>query len=208
MNVWFCLASGPSQCPEDCAEIIRFRDQMRGYVKVAAINNTVKDAQTADVLFSSDPSWWAHYTDLHRNFQGRKVALAGELLPAEVQQVEWGRGYGLARIGVNCGNNSGYALLNWLFHEGADLIVLTGYDMSHDSETGEHHYHEDHPAPLGNFSKGMPELCAGKFPALAYGLSRAGITVLNSSRKTALKCFERMPLSDAFALIVRLSRCL
>lgn len=188
---------------EDAAEVIAFRDSTEG-VKVLAVNNTVQLAPTADLLYSCGAEWWNHYTELHDKFRGRKVSVIQQGLPGDVEQWPTSRKPGLGLDHIRSGNNSGYQAINLAFLEGAAMIVLCGYDMQH--ERGAHHWHADHSPPLGNFSQGMPALCAPKFLQLSRELKENGALVLNCTRRTALECFERMPLAGAFALIRRLSR--
>jgi hypothetical protein len=185
--IWFCLASGPSMTQEDA-------DAVCGVGKVIAIGNTISLAPWADVLYSCDAAWWHTYAALHVTFAGRKVALEQARLPFDVEGIPFGTGAGLGTSSVNTGNNSGYQAINLAFLEGATTIVLLGYDMQHTG--GRHHWHADHPRHLGNFNRGMPELCAPKFAALARDLRERGVAVINASRETALTCFDRLTLAE------------
>lgn len=188
MTTWFCLASGPSMCREDA-------EAVRGRGKVIAIGNTGELAPFADVLYSGDASWWRHYGHRYASFAGRRVALAMGGLPEGVEGLPYRNEPGLGLGVIHTGHNSGYQAINLAFLEGATTIVLLGYDMQHTD--GKRHWHDDHPAPLGNFCSGMPELCRQRFPPLASDLAARGVRVLNASRQTALACFERIPLPDA-----------
>lgn len=190
MSVWFCLASGPSMCREDA-------EAVRGRGKVIAIGNTGELAPWADVLYSADASWWRQYGDRHKAFTGRRVALAQDELPAGVEGLPHRNEPGLGPDCIHTGCNSGYQAINLAFLEGATTIVLIGYDMQHTG--GRHHWHADHPRPLGNFNPGMPELCRPKFTPLARDLRERGVRCVNASRETALECFERIPLVDLLA---------
>lgn len=169
-------------------------EAVRGRGKVIAIGNTGELAPFADVLYSCDAFWWRWYGARHAAFAGRRVALAQEGLPEGVEGLPFRDAPGLGLDVVHTGGNSGYQAINLAFLEGATTIILLGYDMQHTG--GKRHWHEDHPAPLGNFSPGMPELCRRKFPALASDLASRGVRVINASRETALTCFERIPLPD------------
>lgn len=190
MTTWFCLASGPSMCREDA-------EAVRGFGRVIAINNTVELAPSADVLYSCDGSWWRHYGEQYRWFKGRRIGLRRNTLPAWVEGIPYRAADGLGRDVVHTGNNSGYQAINLAYLHGATTIVLVGYDMQHTG--GKRHWHGDHPAGLGNFSPGMPELCRPKFQGLARDLDEEGVRVINCTRATALTCFQRMPLAEALA---------
>jgi hypothetical protein len=89
--------------------------------------------------------------------------------------------------------------LNLSWHRGARTVLLLGYDMQHTG--GKAHCHADHPRPLGNFAPEMARLCATKFDAIASDLKNECVRVINCTRETALRCFERMPLAEALASI-------
>lgn len=185
---WFCLASGPSMRADDVEAI-------RGRGKVIAVNNTVQLAPWADVLYSCDRAWWLAYADQIKGFAGWRVALAQDGLPSDVDGFPWSYASGLGLDRLHTGNNSGYQAINLAFLMGAKKIVLLGYDMQHPGK----HWHPPHPAPLGNFCRGMPELCIPKFTALADDLRAQGIEVINASRETALTCFKRLTLAETLA---------
>ena len=188
--IWFCLASGPSMTQADA-------DAVRGLGTVVAINSTARLAPWADILYGCDRKWWEHHSAEFKDFKGRRITIApdGHVFGCEVLPRLGVRG--LSRKGIYTGNNSGYQVINLAFMEGARTIVLLGYDMQHTG--GKHHWHTDHPRPLTNFSKGMPELCIPKFNELAINLKARGVRLINCTRQTALTCFERMPLADALA---------
>lgn len=188
--IWFCLASGPSMCREDA-------EAVRGHGRIIAIGNTGELAPFADVLYSGDGAWWREYGDRHEAFTGRRCALAQARLPDNVEGLPHRDEQGLGLDCIHTGCNSGYQAINLAYLEGAETIVLVGYDMQHTG--GRHHWHANHPRPLGNFNPGMPELCRPKFKPLARDLRDRGVRVINASRGTALECFERMPLADALA---------
>lgn len=179
-------------CAEDA-------EAVRGRGTVIAIGNTGELAPWADIAYSCDPTWWRTYGGRFAGFKGRRIALAYEVLPAGVEGIPYRNAPGLGTDRIHTGNNSGYQAINLAFLEGARRIVLLGYDMQHTG--GRHHWHPDHPRHLGNFNPGMPELCRPKFTPLAADLARAGVTVINASRETALTCFTRQPLTDVLASI-------
>ena len=200
---WIILASGPSQCAEDIEAVRRFRRD-HGAV-VVAINNQVFSAPWADILYSCDSSWWAHYGDQTKSPDTARVIreFAGEKLSIDMASVSHGAtvqrkesGDGLGRTGIRTGNNSGYQAINLAWHRGARCVILTGYDMQHTG--GQSHNHGDHPRPLGNFR--LPDMCRRKFDSLAFDLKNEGVRVLNATRETALRCFERLTLADALSV--------
>jgi hypothetical protein len=91
------------------------------------------------------------------------------------------------------GGNSGHAAISLAVEFGARRLILLGYDMQRTGSRS--HHHGDHPAPLGN---------GGQFPTwirrlemVAAQAAKRGIVIINASRSTALKCFERLPIEAA-----------
>ena len=61
-----CLASGPSLTTEDVAYV-------RGRATVIAVNDAVRLAPWADVLYSNDSTWWLRNRAWYWDFLGIKV---------------------------------------------------------------------------------------------------------------------------------------
>jgi hypothetical protein len=204
---WIILASGPSQNASDIETVRSVRVELLGAgLRVLAINNQVFAAPWADVLYSHDGAWWKAYSDadqrpdhaaLLRAFPGERACWDDFGIPYGARPVPKERPVdGLGLTGVRSGCNSGFQAINLAFLRGAKTIITTGYDMQHASD-GRRHNHADHPAPLGNFSAGMPEMCRRHMGTIARPLRELGVRVINASRSTALTCFERMTLTDA-----------
>lgn len=70
-----------------------------------------------------------------------------------------------------------------------------GYDCQ--KTGGQAHHHGDHPKTLGN--AGSLNKWPPMFRHLANDMTKAGVTVINASRTTALAVFERQPLEQALA---------
>ena len=94
---------------------------------------------------------------------------------------------------IHQGGNSGYQAINLAYLWGAKQIVLLGLDCS-PSKEGKAHWFGQHGPQL---TQRQPfDLWQDKFPALAQDLAREGVPVLNASRETALRCFERVKLEE------------
>jgi hypothetical protein len=206
---WIILASGPSQNTADIETVRQARaGLLEAGLRVLAINNQIFSSPWADVLYSHDHEWWKAYSDatarpehaaLLRAFPGERACWDDFGIPYGARPVPKERPVdGLGLTGVRSGCNSGFQAINLAFLRGAKTIIVTGYDMQHTG--GQRHNHADHPAPLGNFSSGMPEMCRRHMGTLARPLRDLGVRVINASRESALTCFERMPLADAIAV--------
>lgn len=90
------------------------------------------------------------------------------------------------------GWNSGFQGLNLAVLFGCQRIVLLGFDMR--PAKGKHHFNGNHPGKLNRASPYA--LFRAAFEAAAPQLDAAGIEVINCSRQTALKCFERRAIEE------------
>lgn len=188
-----CLASGPSLTPEDV-------DYVRGKARVIAINDTVRLAPWADVLYSSDRYWWQHHGGV-LSFTGPKFCVGSDNAPdLEIRacpDVRVLRNTGLSGLevdpsGLRTGKNSGYAAVNLAVHLGASRVILLGYDMGA-SPLGRRHFFGDHPRGLNNPTPDHFSWWIGLFDSIVEPLAAAGVSVVNCTRRTALSCF---PLDD------------
>lgn len=174
-----CIASGPSLTADDC-EAVR-----QAGLPTIVTNTTFRLCPWADVLMAFDGKWWAHYADeVQASFKGQRIACS----KASVK-------YGATNIGVEkwfkSFNNSGAAAIALAAFGGADRIVLLGYDCQ--KTGGKTHHHGDHPAALSNARS------IGNWPTHFKNVARfaaeKGTAVVNCTRETALKCFERSHLA-------------
>jgi hypothetical protein len=188
-----CIASGPSLTKEDC-------EFVRGKAKVIVINTSYQLAKWADVLYACDGRWW-RWNKGAKDFNpnGLKFALerrAGQMYP-EVKVLRTGKPTGLSLdpMYLNTGKNSGYQAINLAVLMGASKIVLLGYDMQRGSN-GDMHWHNEHPIRTPHLYREFRE----RYQTLVEPLKAAGVEIVNCSRQTALECFPRMPLEQAFPL--------
>ena len=136
----------------------------------------------ADALYAHDLNWWKEYA------KEVQATFAGDLATS----VNW---EGVERHPVPKYPNSGCGAISLAIYRGASRVILVGYDCQHTG--GKTHHHGDHPRTLGNAGgvATWPEM----FRTLALATEKAGIRVINASRTTALRVFERMPLEQALA---------
>ena len=88
-------------------------------------------------------------------------------------------------------NNSGAGAVELAIQLGAKTIILTGYDMQHTD--GKKHWHPDHPEPLKNAGA----VCKWPEEFERIKARYPDVKIINSTRETALKMFERIPLEKA-----------
>lgn len=97
---------------------------------------------------------------------------------------------------INGGGNSGFQAIHLAATFGAKRIVLLGYDMQRTE--GKMHWHGRHWGRLPN-GNGFPSWIRQMGP-LAKDLRGRGISVINCSRVTALRCFPRTSLENALCV--------
>lgn len=137
------------------------------------------------MLFGFDAKWWKIYREeVGEFFKGQLVSYSQAVKHLGVEstfRAQWFTNYG----------NSGACAIGIAIAAGADKIVLLGYDCSVEGKT---HWHGDHPQGLTNCDsiKRWP----AQFRAVADDAKKEGVEVLNASRNTALKCFQRVELGD------------
>jgi len=210
-----CLASGPSLCAEDV-------DYVRGKAVVIAINDAIRLAPWADVVYSSDQIWWGNHYKSMRAFSGLKVRVNPSQHRVSLKPAPNGvcpgcyrrlplnkdcwcegivtmrnageRGLSLDPSAIVTGHNSGTSAINVAVHLGATRILLLGYDMGPDDRGRRHFYDTGATAISSPFYK-FRQLTE----TMAEPLKAAGIAVLNCSRRTALDCFPCQPLREVLA---------
>lgn len=209
-------ASGPS-VDQQQAEVVR-QAQAAGRCRVIAVNTTWQLLPFADVLYAADRYWWrAHLADVLARFAGERWTIEQRGLernPPRPPPTRYGR---LERRRVAdqtfhrvklirgkiivdkpdticAGGNSGFMALSLARLFGASQIVLVGFDMQRTG--GKRHWHDDHPKPLAT---GDPASWISNFTNVAPALKERGVDVVNASKATALRCFRRSTIEEAFA---------
>ena len=176
-----CIASGPSLTVEDCLTA-----KASGH-PVIVTNTTFQLYPWADLLFAFDAKWWALYhEEVEAVFKGRKLSYSRAVRHLGVESThasEWFHNFG----------NSGACAIGIAMASGASKIVLIGYDCQ--ATDGKTHWHGDHVAGLSNAIsiKRWP----AQFQNVATAAKNHGVQIINASRATGLKCFERQSLECA-----------
>jgi hypothetical protein len=118
---------------------------------------------------------------------------------AKLFQLHRIKGFHKAGLGtgdsIHFGNNSGYQAINLAILCGSRRILLLGFDMQKDPETGKRHWFGDHE---GKLKRNMGfDLWLKSFDTMVDDVKKLGVQVINCSRKTALTCFPRMAIQEA-----------
>lgn len=151
------------------------------------------------MLYACDHPWWRFY------FNAVAVGFDGELWTiSEGARDEFGLHWiygtdqsGLSRAAdyIHTGKNSGYQAVSLAYLFGGTRVTLLGFDMS--EERGRKHWHGDHPRGLANGAEGRYKAWRECMSTLAADLAGTPCKVLNASRRTALKCYQRITLENA-----------
>ena len=178
------LGGGKSLCREDV-------ESLQGRCRVLAINDAYLLAPFADCLYFCDSRWHGWHKDKpeFQAFAGLKVTLDNEALPAHSLHNMGTDGLQLCPYGLATGRNGGIQAINLAYHFAVSRILLLGYDM----QAG--HWHDGHPQPTPE--NVYQNVMLPHFAAVAAALERAGVEVVNCSRRTMLECWPRAGLEDA-----------
>jgi len=160
MTTWAVLASGPSMSQE-------IADSVRG-LNVVTVSNTHELAPWADVLVSSDRSWWTNNPSA-KDFAGERYCGLCVEPPKGVTKF----------AGAMSGSNSALLAVQIAVSKGATTVLLFGVDLH-----GKH-YFGDHPAPLKNPNSIRMEVFKKQFS----GYHPKGVEIINCSPESALKCY-------------------
>jgi hypothetical protein len=179
-----CIASGPSLSLDDVAFV-------RGKVRVIAVNDAVRVAPWADVLYSSDRAWWPGFARHGGAFNGLKYGVGehqGQREPfrrcpdVTVLTNTGEHGVETDPSGLRTGSNSGAAAINLAVHFGAARVLLLGYTMSVIDNRA--HFFDDGPARHTLYRSWVR--C---FDAMRAPLKALGVEVINCTHPTALTSF-------------------
>lgn len=176
------LASGPSMTQAAA-------DRLRGALPTIVVNDTVKLAPWADMLYAADTMWWRVNVCWANEFLGLKVTSSHDCdVEGVVSLAPSGpRGFDPDPRNVRTGGNSGYQALHVAIQAGAARVLLLGYDM-HGS-----HWFGMHQPPLRNTrpeTMGMRAKCFADLKGLAE--------IVNCTPGSAITAFPIMTLDEAW----------
>jgi len=176
LTTWACIASGPSLVKEDCDLI-----EAAG-IPTIAVNNSWEVARFASAIMAGDQKWWRRY---HKSID----------IKAErwyCQKTCGGGRYGLSYFKSSGAYNSGMRAIQLAMLKGATKVILLGYDCSLKNGIHWHGLHKDWVNP----SENKVRRWKNQFNKLAEEAASKDVKIINCSRSTALKCFDRMPLEE------------
>lgn len=174
------LASGPGMSQEVADAV---RDVK---LPTIVINTTYLLAPWADILYAADQEWWINNPDALK-FLGLKVTCTQPIRPDVLCLENSGReGFDDRPSCIRTGQNSGYQAVHIAAHAKPSRILLFGFNMSG------HNWHGKHPQPLRTTPLEDYLRWLSKWDGLAVELRARGVTVINCTPDSALRCFPTM----------------
>lgn len=125
-----------------------------------------------------------HLDEVNRDFVGQRFCTNN--LPAKYMTTY------LNPAKFKAYGNSGAGCISLALFGDAARVIMLGFDCQHTG--GQAHWHGNHPRGLANAKQ------IDRWPKLFEQLKNdhPDAEILNASRETALTCFERVALEDAF----------
>jgi hypothetical protein len=198
-------ASGPSL---DQSQADRARESC---LPTIAVNDAYRLLPFAEVLYACDSAWWRVHKGAP-DFEGEKWSSHGtsgrtrhndkfadaEAYGLNLIKGQDGTGFSLDPDIIHYGSNGGFQAVNMAGHfiGWSGCIVLIGFNLG--AVNGQAHFFGKHPKGLRNTANYQNfieafERAAKKLPP--------GITILNATPNSALKCFPKVNLDDALESI-------
>ncbi len=177
------LASGPSMSQRVADEVFA------AGLPTIVVNNTFLLAPWADMLYAADAAWW-HAHPAAADFPGLRVTVQ-DVPGTHKLRCSGPTGFDPHPGAVRSGGHSGYQAVHIAMHAGARQILLCGFDL-HGT-----HWHGPHPEPLRNTAQGTYVRWIENFAELREPAAERGITIINVTPNSALRCFPMMSLADA-----------
>lgn len=188
MKTAICIASGPSLTQDDV-------DYCQGKGKIYAVKEAALAAPWSDVLYAADTDWWTEHKARWEGFKGEKWTVSERACVLFPQinhikcktELKWSSEPGV----IATGGNSGFQVLNMAVLDGADRVILLGFDYGFDpAQQDKHWWEKDHPrnSRFSNYAEWNRRLSAAA-PLI-------NVPVLNASRQTAITCFDQVNLRD------------
>ncbi len=181
-----CVGSGPSLTHDDVLAC--------GDARLAVVNDAIRLAPWADVLYAPDGQWWKGVSPSIAD--GTRCFSLDPTAPPFVELLNFRSGDGLSLdpTTVKTGGHGGYQAINLAVHYRPRRIVLLGYDMQASAD-GRNHFFGEHP----DGSHVNYDAHLGAYYTLIKPLAKLNIEIVNASRISAINAFPRVSLADALA---------
>lgn len=203
MKTVACIGTGPSLTAEQ-VETAR----AKGFT-LYACNNAIQLAPDARLLYSVNRAWWDYYWNQVKNLPCEKwTTNIGASVKYNINWIAEVNKHGLSEDPnlIHHGHGSGYSLVSMAHRNGADRIILLGYDMKYapDYDGKAHHIGSSPRHFFGEYPHSMQhwpsvrvqngvhvELLELYASIHAQGL----VEVINCTPNSAIECFPRSDIS-------------
>lgn len=165
-----------------------------------ALKDTYEFIPNAQIIYACDRSWWFERWKTDEPLRAHKadrVVLDYSRMDTRVPDLHWlkcdgNHGFSLKPGFVKHGRNSGHQAIDFVAGTlGARKIILMGYDMC--AIDGKTHFNSRHVAvPHSVFDDFFSAMMQA-----APLLVKKGIQVINTSMRSRLTCFPKVPFDDA-----------
>lgn len=173
------------------------------------VNSSIKTCREVgdlepDALFFTDNNWFEDNEELVRDFQGLRFTAsrrAKEKFEDLIRIETFHRmDFKVGEPPMRDGRSSGHRAVSLAVMLGAKLVVLLGYDMQIDPDSGRSHCHNDYKNTEG--AKAYEQEFIPSFDGWNRGAREVGCEILNATETTALKEFPRVKLSNILTEIL------
>ena len=202
MRTLVCIATGPSVTPEQ-VEIAR----RKGF-ELYACNNAIFLAPDAALLYAVNHRWWLHYWDKVKDLPCEKWTtntFASEYFGINCINETHKPGLSQNRDVIHHGHGSGYSLVSMAYRNGAERIILLGYDLkyatdynaaNHDPGSTPRHFFGEYPHSMQHWpSKQVKGGVHVELLELYRSIARQNVVeVVNCSPDSAIDCFPNVPI--------------
>ena len=204
MRTVVCIGTGPSLAPE---QIVAARD--KGFT-LYACNNAIFMAPDARVLYAVNLAWWDHYFDQLAEFPCSRWTTNKEA--AHKYGLNWiaeknERGLSTNPMVVHHGHGSGYTMVNLAFLQGAERIILLGYDLKYAPDydgrsrqvgSSPRHYFGEYPSSMQHWpSVQVKDGIHVELLDLYRSVAEQGaVEIINATPGSAIDCFPRVDIAS------------
>ena len=205
MKTVVCIGTGPSLTPE---QIVAAR---RRQFALYACNNAIFMAPDARVLYAVNLAWWDHYHDQIMDFPCSRWTTNKDA--ASKYGLNWiaeknAPGLSTDPMVVHHGHGSGYTMVNLAFLQGAERIILLGYDLKYAADydgkarqvgSSPRHYFGEYPSSMQHWpSVQVKDGVHVELLDLYRSVAEQGaVEILNATPDSAIDCFPRINIHAA-----------
>lgn len=199
MKTIVCIGTGPSLQLE---QIEAARN--KGF-ELYACNNAIFVAPDAALLYGCNHQWWDYYWQAVKDLPCEKwttSAMAAARHPIKWINEKNAPGLSQDPSVIHHGHGSGYSLVSMAYRNGAERIILLGYDLKYAPDydgkarkigSSDRHFFGEYPASMQHWPSKMVqhglhiELLELYRSIAAQGL----VEVINCTPGSAIDCFQR-----------------